>query len=56
MIKNELLQKYENQHQQYEEEVAFYKKQNGCLLNRLDEYEGLINNTSCNIRQHGEEN
>ena len=56
MIKNELLQKYENQHQQYEEEVAFYKKQNGCLLTRLDEYEGLINNTSCNIRQHGEEN
>lgn len=57
MIKNELLQKYENQHAQYEEEVNFYKKQNGCLLNRLDEYEGLINNTSCNFNQkHGDEN
>ena len=56
MVKNELLQKYENQHAQYEEEVAFYKKQNGCLLNRLDEYEGLINNTSCNIKQTGDEN
>lgn len=58
MIRNELLQKFEQKHDQLQKEVDFYKEQNNDLLARIDNLE-----TSCIVeageqllsKQEGEE-
>lgn len=42
IVRNELLQKFEQKHDQLQKEVDFYKEQNNDLLARLDSLE-----TSC---------
>jgi len=51
LIKNEMLGKYEKEHQKLTDETKFYKDQNSELMGRLDEYERMVHSQNSSSQE-----